>query len=152
LAENVVYVFDSEAALKMWGKATQPADQFAKISAALAAGKRQPHSKGGSNVNHVQSVGGSATLYDGYTQTGTPFYRAVTGLAPTLGSFDNRASSIQVFNPVGYSTMTACALYSSTYYTGIQLIVWNNLPNSVFRLNDLRVFGWNNVASSFIVL
>jgi hypothetical protein len=148
--ENVVYVFDSEADIHTWGKTTQSADQTAKISAALAAGKQQRHSKN-SDVNRMQSLGGSATLYDGYTQTGTPFYRRVTGLAPTLGSFDNRASSIQVYNPPGF-TMTACALYSSTYYGGSQIIFWNNYSNYVARWNDLGVFGWNNITSSFIVL
>jgi hypothetical protein len=148
--ENVVYVFDSEADVDTWGKTTRMADQFVQLSQKLSAAKQQSQVKGAPNANRIQSLGGSATLYDGYTQTGTPFYRAVTSLVPTLGSFDNRASSLQIYNPPG--GITVCAVYSSTYYTGTQFIFWNNYSNYVARLNDMGIYGWNNITSSFIVL
>lgn len=156
--ENVVYVFDSEADADVWGKTTRLGDQFAQISPKLSAAKQQSHIKGTSGANSIQSVGGAALFFLNIQYSGPLFTSHVTTVMPSLVplGYNDVISSLTLYNPYR-GPMTVCALYENVNYGGRQIIFLNNQQGTngqgtLVSVPDLRVYGWNDIASSFILL
>jgi hypothetical protein len=134
---NVVYAFDSEAAFNDWAKTTQFADKFVQML---------QHTSD-TSVRKTLGSGGWAKLYDGNFSGTTPGKYSSPTNKPSLGTFDNKTSSVDVY---AGSSKTSCALYQNSNYGGRKLILTNALSGWLVRFDQsvLVYYSFNNITSS----
>jgi len=151
--ENVIYAFPSEDAFGAWAKTTPFADKFAKLGNAIAEAKQQQLSKGDSGSG-IETAGGYAILWTGYSAAGSGYRYNAPRLQSALSSgINNFASSVQIFNPSNtYRESTACALFDLTGYGGRYLVLTNTLQGVLYTWPNLGAFGFDNRASALIVI
>jgi len=132
---DVVYAFGSETTFNAWAKTTKFADKFAQLL------QETPDV----GLEKTLGPGGWAKLYDGNLSGTNKLYYSPTNKS-TLGTFDNKTSSVDVY---AGSSKTSCALYQNTYYGGRWLILTAYAPWLVrFDQSVLTAYSFNNITSS----
>lgn len=148
--KNVIYVYDSEADYQNWAQSSPFAGKLAQVEKKVAEARINSDSNP-TSPSKSSGIGGWAQLFDYSNYSGTDFYAYATSILSSLSRFDNKASSVRVYNPSN-SFATICSLYMGSGFQGSQFIIINQNSNYTYYFNLTSVSGWSNVTSSFIVL